>query len=350
MLRDTPDSTTISQTAGIVCLVLVFSLSLPAILQQGKRHILSKPQYQVLSDLYEDEDGVATKYSEKAYSDFVPKLWLLLVSVVSTLSALALGILTTLRMNISLTVERWLIFGAWVFLVIQVVNIFTTPSSTRRYDLGIYGGFTSSVTALAIAVENFSLWSVDAIPPPRNVHLTLATIQFVGGLIVTCCFLLLPRRPDVYRNGSIVDRQNTVSVLGKFTFAWSTPLLAFAAKNKGLDYDDLHEIDHELRSRNLRNNFDAVGKKDKLWKAIFFSHKKAFILQWTLEAICSITNFLPQIALLYILRTLERRDGGEDISFKAWLLVIALGASVTISSWIEAWMFFIVFMKIGIPV
>jgi ABC-type multidrug transport system fused ATPase/permease subunit len=349
-LSGVPNTTTVSLTAAIVCLVLVFTLSLPALSQIGKRCFMKKAEYQTVSERYEDEDGLATKDSEEAYSDFVPKLSLLLVSVIGTLGALALGILTTTRVKLSLTIESWLMLGAWLFLVLQVVNLFMTQRSTRRYDLGVYGGFSSLLLTIGIAVKNFSLWSMDAIPPPKNVHLTLTIIQLVGALVITICFLLIPRRPDVYRNGSIVDRQNTVSVLGKFTFTWATSLLTFAAKNKGLEYDDLHEIDHELRSKNLHDNFDAVGKKDKLWKAIFFSHKKQFILQWTLQVICSITNFLPQIALLYILRTLERRDGGEDISYKAWLLVIALGTSVTISSWIEAWMYFIVFMKIGIPV
>lgn len=335
-----PHSTVLSLTAAIACLALVASLSLPACLQQGKRHLTTKPQYQSLADRYEDEDGVATKDSEDAYTDFIPRLFLLLLSITGTLHALALGILTTTRAQLSRALEGWLIFGAWLLIVLQVLNLWTTPTSTRRYDLGVYGGCSAFVLAIGLAVENFSLWSVDAIPPPRNVHLTLTIIQCAAGLMVASCFLLIPRRPDVYCNGSIVDRQNTVSVLGKFTFAWSTPLLAFAAKNKGLDYSDLHEIDHEIRSKSLRENFDAIQKKEKLWWAIFLSHKKHFIMQWTLQIICSVANFLPQIALLYILRALERRDGGEDISYRAWLLVIALGASVTVSSWIEAWMFF----------
>jgi hypothetical protein len=335
-----PDSTTWSLAAAITCLALVASLSLPAFLQQGKRHLTTKQPYYSLPDRYEDEDGTATKDSEEAYTDFIPRLFLLLLSVVGTLDALALGILTTTRVKLSLTVESWLIFGAWLLVVVQVLNLWTTPFSTRKYDLGIYGGVSAFILAVSLVVENFSLWSVDAIPPPRNVHLTLTIIQFVGGLMVTCCFLLIPRRPEVYHLGSIVDRQNTVSVLGKYTFAWSTPILAFAAKNKGLDYSDLHEIDHEIRSKSLRQNFDTIDRKEKLWWAIFLSHKKHFIMQWTLQVICSVANFLPQVALLYILRTLERRDAGEDISYRAWLLVVALGASVTVSSWIEAWMYF----------
>lgn len=201
-----------------------------------------------------------------------------------------------------------------------------------------------------MAVENVSLWKSQAHPLPKNAHLVLSTVQFVAALCLVVVSFSIPRRPDVYHNGQYVDRQNTVSVLGKFTFSWPSPLLAFAAKNKGLDYDDLAEIDHDLRSRELRRRFDGIGYKDKLWKSIFWSHKWAFIQQWSLQAVSSITEFLPQIALYFILRTLEARDRGVDVGLTAWLLVIGLGAAVTFSSWLEAWMFFIIFMRLGVPI
>lgn len=154
----------------------------------------------------------------------------------------------------------------------------------------------------------------------------------------------------MYWKGKLVDRQNTVSVLDKFTFSWPSPILLFAVKNKGLDYEDLPVVGHENRSRELRRRFEAVGRKDKLWKNLFWSHKWAFIQQWVFQAICSITNFLPQIALYFILRALEARDEGANVALQSWLLVLGLGASITLSSWLEAWMFFVVFMRIGVPI
>lgn len=237
-----------------------------------------------------------------------------------------------------------------ILVFLQAGAVFLTVSPVERYALGIYTAASSFVVSVAVAGENVLLWKSDNHPLPKNVHLTLSIIQVVSGLLITFAGLSIPRRPDVYWNEKPVDRQNTVSVLGKLTFSWPSPILSFAAKNKGLDYEDLAQIDHEMRSRELRRRFEAVGKKKQLWKTIFWSHQWAFTQQWTFQAICSITNFLPQIVLYAILRTLEERDKGANVSLTSWLLVIGLGLAVTFSSWLEAWMFFVSFMKIGVPV
>ena len=235
-------------------------------------------------------------------------------------------------------------------ILFQAIAIYITPSSTQRYKLGIFTSFSGLLTAAAIAVENISLWQSKNSPTPRNIHLTFSIILFVAGVLLAIASLCIPRRPDVYWNDKIVDRENTVSLLSKLTFSWPDPILSFAAKHKGLDYDDLHEIDHENRSRELRREFDAVGPKDKLWKTIFWARKWVFIQQWILQAIVSITDFFPQIVLYFVLKTLEARDEGKDVALKSWLLVIGLGLAIVFSNWIEAWMFFITFMKIGVPI
>ncbi|EXJ81324.1 hypothetical protein A1O3_07614 [Capronia epimyces CBS 606.96] len=342
--------TTTSVAISIACSVIVAAFSIPALSQYISRLRAGKGQYQSISDHYEDEDGAATAESEEAYSDFVPRLLLILISTVASLDALATAVLTTTRPRLLLTFEQWLQFATWLLVLFQAIAIFVTPSSVQRYNLGILSGASALFIVVAVAVENISLWQSGLNPLPRNAHLTLSIVQLTCGFLLVFVSLSIPRRPDVYWNGRPVDRENTVSVLGKFTFSWPTPILAFAAKNKGLDYDDLPEISHEVRSRGLRQRFQTVGRKDKLWKALFWSHKWGFIQQWTFQALCSVINFLPQVALYLILLTLEARDQGETVTLRSWLLVIGLGASITLSSWLEAWMFFVIFMKVGIPI
>ena len=228
--------------------------------------------------------------------------------------------------------------------------MFTTPKSTRRFELGFYGALSCLFLDIAILIENFSLWSIDAIPPPRNVHVTLTLILFTAAFLLLCANVSIPRRPDVFRDGKIVDRQYTTTLIGRYGFSWPAPLLSFAAANKGMDVADLPEIDYQTRSKTLRHNFETVGEKDKLWKSIFWSHKPAFIAQWILIMITSVTNFLPQIALLFILRALEARDAGQASSLQLWLWVIALGVSITVSSWLEAWLFFVAISRLGVPI
>lgn len=183
-----------------------------------------------------------------------------------------------------------------------------------------------------------------------NVYLTLTAIQCAGAVALVLAYSSVPRRPDVYRDGKIVDRQFTTSILGRFGFSWPGPMLRFAAINKGLNIEDLPEIDYKTRSQTLARMFQRIGKNHALWKSLFWSHKWAFISQWTFVTITSVTNFLPQIALFFILRALEDRDSGADSTLRLWLWVVALGLSIGVSSWLEAWLFFVCYSRIGQPI
>ena len=345
-----PGSTNTSVALAIACLSLVGAWSIPAFSQYLQRLRKGKSQYLELSDRYEDEDGVATEKSEAEYSDFVPRLILILVAAVGTLDALIFAVLITTRPELGLMLEQWLQFGTWLFLLFQVVTIFTTPSSVKRYSLGLLSSLSSLAIVLAVAVENVSLWQSRSVRLPRNIHWTLSLVQWIAAVILMFASLSIPRRPDVFRNGQVVDSRRTVTLFSFLTFTWPAPLLTYAVKNRNLDYVDIPDVDHQTRSQTLRERFEAIGKKDKLWKSLFWSHKSGFLLQWTLQATCSVTNFLPQIALLYILRTLEARDKGEEQGLKAWLFVLALATAAGVSTWIENWMFYVSYCRVGIPI
>lgn len=238
-----------------------------------------------------------------------------------------------------------------MFLLIQAVALFIEPQYTVRYRLSVFGALSSLLLSITIVVENLIRWSSLFDRSKRsNVYLTLTAVQLIGALALILTYSLVPRRPDVYWNENVVDRQHTTSLLGRLGFAWPGPLLRLAAVNKGLDLDDLPEIDNQTRSKTLRQKFDQVGQQKKLWKSLFLSHKTAFISQFIFVTIDSVTNFLPQIALLFILKALEDRDNGRDSVFRLWMGVFALGLSITISSWLESWLFFICYARIGQPI
>jgi hypothetical protein len=122
--------TTASAAISITCLVLVVLLSVPSIRQSVSRLRAKKVHFQALADRYEDEDGVATEESEEAYSDFVPRLILVLLSAVASLDALAAAVLITSRPQFSLAFEQWLQFVTWVSLLpMPVGGRCLTPAS-----------------------------------------------------------------------------------------------------------------------------------------------------------------------------------------------------------------------------
>lgn len=109
-----PDSTTTSLATASVALVLIAGLTVPAISRSVRQLTSSKLQYVDFNDRYEDDDGVATLESQEAFSDFVPRLIVLLGSMTGTVDCLASAVLTTTREALPLFVEQWLQFATWV--------------------------------------------------------------------------------------------------------------------------------------------------------------------------------------------------------------------------------------------
>ncbi|RMZ77121.1 hypothetical protein DV737_g4561, partial [Chaetothyriales sp. CBS 132003] len=345
------DNAKASLAIAITTLTAIALLCHPALIITLKRALGKTTAFFHYSDRYEDEDGVATAESQASYSDLIQRVILILFSIVGLLAAWILAVIVTINgATTTVQVGQWLQFAVWTPILLQAVIIFITSSSVSRYRLGVLSALSSFLVVIALAAEAILLKSIKDLHSHRSLYLALVLLQWLSALILTVTSVLIPRRPDVFHNGLIVDRENTVSLLGKLTFSWPATVLDYAIKNRGLSYDELPEISYEVRSRTLRENFESVGKQDKLWKSLFWSRKGYFIKQWILEAIASILNFLPQISLYYILRTLEARDAGHNDTFKAWLLVGALGLSVILCTWVENIMFFTSFLKIGVPI
>ena len=121
--------TSTSVAVSIACLGLVAALTIPAG-RQFLNHIRAKrKQYEELSDPYEDEDGVATEESQEAYSDYLPRLILILASVVGCADALVAAVLTTSRSHLPLALEQWLQFATWVRTPERPKSYYLTASS-----------------------------------------------------------------------------------------------------------------------------------------------------------------------------------------------------------------------------
>lgn len=237
-----------------------------------------------------------------------------------------------------------------IILLVQTCDIYITPSSLERCRLGAWNALSSLVLSVAIAVENLLLYLEGGFPDPIKTHAALSIAQFVLGIVLVFASVSLPRRPELFKNGKVVDREYTVSLASRFTFSWPAPVLAWAAKNRKLTHDDLPVVNYAMRAHTLRTRFDAVGKKDKLWKQIFWSHKWAFVAQWSLQVVTAITNFMPQIVLYTVLRLLEARDAGEHVQFQLWIVAIGIGLAVALGAWLESLLFYVCFLKLGIPI
>lgn len=108
---------TASRVAGSVGLILTALLTTPALRSIASRFILGRRQqtgYQPVQEGYEDEDGVATPESVKAFSDKPQRIVIAFLSATGFLVSLALAVVTVHRSINAQLVEYWLRVGTWV--------------------------------------------------------------------------------------------------------------------------------------------------------------------------------------------------------------------------------------------
>ena len=235
-----------------------------------------------------------------------------------------------------------------MLLCTQCTAQFVDPWPTKRFRLGIF-----YAASCAVLIGTFILKSVpgsdylDFLPehvPGNLVAKAQLIIALLGGIIS----LLIPRRPDVFRNGKVVDGQFTVSFLSRLSFSWADSLLGYVIKNRGLDITELPELDYATRSKTLRESFDKTRKDgQRLWRTLMHEYASALLLQFVLVISDAVLSFAPQYCLFGILRTMEDRNSGPA---QSWIWVIALGASILVYSTIESWLFWVVYYRLGIPV
>lgn len=178
----------------------------------------------------------------------------------------------------------------------------------------------------------------------------LDAVQFLATLFCCISSLSLPRRPSLFDKGHPVDGQYTTSALGRYTFAWAGRILFLAKSKKTLDLLDLPKLQFRARSAYLNAYFDSMKKRDKLWRAIILTHVHEIIFQTFYAIGHSAAQFVPQLAMYWLLKTIEQRSSDTPSSKAAWGLVFALGSSVILASWGQAWNHWIAWARLSQPV
>lgn len=162
--------------------------------------------------------------------------------------------------------------------------------------------------------------------------------------------VLIPRRPDVYYEDKLVERELSVSLLSRFTFSWANGLLNYAVKHKTMDLEDIPKLTASKRANYLREKFEIARKNRKLWLAIVFAHVGPLIAQTILSLAICFLSFGPQVALFQILQTLELRGTPDWNVGASYIWVLALGGLMFLASTVEAWLFWVVYSKLGVPI
>ncbi|KAE8383307.1 P-loop containing nucleoside triphosphate hydrolase protein [Aspergillus bertholletiae] len=342
-----------SLIAGFVALALAGLDTVPAIrsIVARVRHVSSHQDHPTLAKTaYLDEDGEATEGSLQAFSDLVQRLVILLSSVCGFLTTLALGILTTTRYSNNGMAFAWQPFSIWSLLSLQAIAFFTEPRPTERFKMGQFAFVGSLLAIFFTGVNIYLAWPLHESLVRDQVWACLTIVHLASAALRGLFCILLPRRPDVFRDGQEVDRELTVTALGRYTFSWANCLLDYAIKNRSLTLGDLPILRAEKCAELLHRNFEAAKGSRKLWQALVIVHWRPLLLQFFLTLAVGILSFSPQMVLFNILTLLESRGRSDWSPLLPAAWVIALGGLMLLHSLFEAWLLWAVCSKLFVPI
>ncbi|KAJ5570856.1 hypothetical protein N7535_004516 [Penicillium sp. DV-2018c] len=303
---------------------------------------------------YEDEDGRATAESTKAFSDKWQRLTVALLSAIWVGCALSLTILTLIPPRSSLLVPFWLLGANSIIFCLETLAFFTVPSSVDRYNLAIYAFWTSSLSCTLTCLEFYASGSLpgsESYGQQATPTTWLLLAQIMAGVLRSVCCLTIPRRPNVYHNGQVVDQEFSGSLFGRFTYSWVNDLLQYTRKNRSsMEIDSLPHLRYSGRAENLHTRFEEVRGTKSLWKAILLAHWPSILQQYLLGLCQCVLGFGPQLALYGILKSLENRSATSWDETQSWLWVAALGLLLLFGSGVDSWLWWITYSKLAVPV
>ncbi|KAM7200448.1 P-loop containing nucleoside triphosphate hydrolase protein [Rhypophila sp. PSN 637] len=296
--------------------------------------------------IYEDADGKATPESEQAFSTKRQTAFLLLCVAVGCGVFIPRVLLS--NGGDGLSVFALLDAASWILLLFQSIVICSSRSSVEAYYLGIYTFLSALILTSILLAQDIRIF--------RNIlhgdHslLALHITELTASIWLAVAGLSLPRRPDVFYGGELVDRMYTVSAFDRFNFSWPSQILALASKKNDLDMADLPRPDHYTRSAAVSADWKRRNYKYPVWISLILSHKWAFALQWALTVFTSILNFAPQWVILQLLRILETHEPGSKYGMEVWILVVLLGVAIIAQSWVENYVFWLSWGSLTVPI
>ncbi|KAF2501023.1 ATP-dependent bile acid permease [Lophium mytilinum] len=289
------------------------------------------------NNLYVDKDGSATLESQRDFSSCRLQSAVLLLSTIAaaalSLTFAVLETRTALSSNLEHVVAEWLNFSASATFFTQAVAIALTREPVKRYRFAFLGALEQAVL-LSIIFLRYDIWNMSY----QKQQLLLANVALLALGLVVC--LTFPRRPDVFHEGKIVDRQWTVSALNHMTFSWVNSLLASIVSHQSLTVDDLPTMDHNTRARELHDSFNEKKRTAKLAKLVIMAHGRAILWQHMITTILAVVEFMPQIALYKLLRALEVQPPGAAASASSLSWAVGLGFCLLLNLLGETYMWY----------
>lgn len=183
----------------------------------------------------------------------------------------------------------------------------------------------------------------------------LETGQRPASIFIEICLLLLilvaslsiPRRPTVVHHGKTVDRQFSVSLLDRLTFAWGPFHQAGVIVPTVMKMEDLPQVGHTSRLRSIKETFETDGGAGELWQQLIRAFWSTILRQWMLVFVTASSQFGSRFALFKLLQALEMRT---ELFAVVWVWVLGLGLGLLVEAFSKSWLVWVTQMRLQIPI
>lgn len=166
-------------------------------------------------------------------------------------------------------------------------------------------------------------------------------------LVILVASLSIPRRPSVVHHGKAVDRQFSVSLLDRLTFAWGPFHQAGVIVPTSMKMEDLSEVGHTSRLRSMKQTFETGGGAGELWQQLIRAFWPTILRQWMLVFVTASSQFGGRFALFKLLQALEMRT---ELFAVVWVWVLGIGLGLLVEAFSKSWLVWITQMRLQIPI
>ena len=236
-----------------------------------------------------------------------------------------------------------------LFQVAATVRCYTPP---QTFSLAICASSSALIIFIATCAQHGFL-VLTSHQESLGSHSTspLRIANLVVALAVCLTGFVIPRRPDLFYNGLPVDGMYTVSAWSRTNLSWAIPIVTLANNKQRLELDDFPNMDHKIRSEETSAAWISKERPRRLWWELCLDRRWKALRFYGLGCLTAVSKLGPNYAVYQIIRLLEARQAGEQMSHQqAWLWVFALLLSSYGITLLDQWTKWLGWLDMSFPI
>lgn len=219
-------------------------------------------------------------------------------------------------------------------------------SSVETYTLGVWAAFAAAVNTAVVAA--YAHWlgqlddtSIDAI-------LILRIFNIAAGVLLALSCVWIPRRPEVFYQGEVVDNESAVSAVNRYTWGWARSVLDIGTKDGDLKQEQVPRPRSFARAKQLVDRWNPKPGSSLLM-SLLRAYGNMLLIQYGATIIRCFVGLGPFYIMLRLIRILEHTRPDERNLAEMWPLVFGLAGFALVEQWIEGWINWYSMGSLAIP-